>query len=62
MACAMAVESIDEEHDQVVFRCATCDRTIAFALPDTGQYPVAVADGASWRVPDNFLDWMDPCP
>lgn len=60
MPCAMVVNVVEE--GRVEFKCSTCERVIGFVKPGYGT-PEAIPDGAgSWTPPENFLDWMDPCP
>ena len=59
MLCVMAVHS--NEPERVEFVCETCKRIIGFAKPKFGE-PAATQIGDGWAPPENFLDWMDPCP
>jgi hypothetical protein len=57
-ACAWSVA--EDAADSVLFHCASCAREIRFVKEGYG-FPNPMPDGASWRPPENVLDWLDPC-
>ena len=61
MPCPWIVN--EQTPERVEFKCTTCERVIGFVTPGNGEpNPVWDEATATWRPPENVLDWLGACP